>query len=56
MDLGATGEKLNNEEKQRLGVGSAVAKRMEVLLMKESPGGFGGRYPEKAGLSNVGNG
>lgn len=36
MDLGITGEKLNNEEKQRLGVGSAVAERMEVLLLWRS--------------------
>lgn len=52
--LRVTGEKLNNEEKQRFGAGSVAAERMEVLLKEVSAGGLGGRYTEKAG--NVGDG
>jgi len=56
MGLGATGEKLNREEKQRLGAGGVAAERMEVLPKEESAGGFGEKYTEKAGSHNVGDG
>lgn len=52
--LRVTGEKLNNEEKQRFRAGSVAAERVEVLLKEVSAGGLGGRYTEKAG--NVGDG
>lgn len=49
MRIGATGEKLCNEEKQRLGAGSVAAERVEVILKEESAGGLGARRLRKQG-------